>query len=251
MNDLMNVVDENGLVNIGHPLVLWFPFNNTVVPLLVKNRRNFGYEKFDYGKLTGYTPASAPATAGCIHQQTNITEQVFAYSRLEPSLSPDMFYHSDDDTVIHANMHVRPEVLRIFTRVPKGTAQQDFRGQIASDDLGLEIEFGYKRGFAELVYPPKIKWGVVLSNETNIDLMTYVSFNYAHYGTEFISCPDVILGILKGRIQSHMAPVGGNVELTNFNEMLKLLHAKPVPLLPFYERDDVSLQKIRNALGGS
>lgn len=240
------VVDEKGLVNIGFPIVLYFPFNNTIVPLKVKRRLNYGYETFEYGHFP-YTPVS-PAVAGVIPTLNYSTETVFSYSRLDTTTQPDMFYHADKDTVFHAYMYVTPEILRIFTRIPKGTTPQEFRGVIPSNDLATSIEFGFSRGMAELAYAPKIRYGIVLANETNIDLQTYIKFVYAQYETDFIDDAQTILNIIKDRVPAHMTPLGGTVEQANFGDMLDLLGAKAIPYIPSYTPDSQALQQIQEAL---
>jgi len=239
------VLDEKGLVKVGNAFVLHFPFNNSIVPLKVLHRANEGSEEFEYGPPS-YT--SGTHEAGVIPASTTSSELVFSYSRLEPATAPDMWYHRESNKVYHVFIHWQPEILRVYERWPKGTTPQEFRGVIPSSDLGTSIEFGFTHGTVETAFPPVIRAGWLLANPTNIDLRACVSFTYGEYETEFINDPQVILDIIRRYIPNHQVRIGGKIEIPGFEEMLDLLHAKAIPIIPSWTPPNQALAAIKGAL---
>ena len=244
------VLDAKGLVKENYVLVVYFPFENAILPLRVVKRLNAGLEEFYYGPIP-YT-ASGHET-GVVPANSTTSEFTFSYARLVPEVAADMWFFTDENKVYHVHVFIEPAyLLRCFVRIPYGTTHYDFRGVTPSEGLAKEIEFGFFRGYKEMVFLPHIKVGWIIANTTNIDLRTYVKFIYGEYETEFVRDPEVIWDIMIKKIPAHWVTFGGKIPIDagTMQKMLGALNAAIIHMLPMWTPRDQAVEQIRREIEG-
>lgn len=228
-------------------MLVYFPFNNSVMPLRVVRRDNRPHEEFLYGPL----PVSFTGhDSGVIPAREATSEFTFNYTRLLPEEAPDMWFFTDNNKVYHVHTYIEPShLLRVFLRIPYGTTPWRFR-TVSVAARWNEIEFGFFRGHVETVFLPHLKVGWVVSNPTNVDLRTNTKFVYGEYTVEPVLEPEVIWEAMSKRMPHHLVAYGGTapIDERDMSLMLKALGAVTVPVQPRYLPRTEALSRIQEAI---
>lgn len=180
----MKVVDEMGFNNPGTKLLLYFPGFNGVLGYNVKYRANEFFEKLSYGPasftLSGYSQGVVPAN-------TWTDEYKFEWidNRRIGHEKTNMFYYENADRLLDVNMTIQPGILRHYIHYPERTTFFSYLDVAVNPDKGDDIGF-FRKNF-NMVFLPFLENTFSTYNKTNVDLRTYVDFEYAEYVVEMIT----------------------------------------------------------------
>jgi len=190
------IIDKLGLVLPNRYLVVYLTDYGGILAYRVLGRVNVGYEHFEYGPI----PVAYDGHAkGVIPSETKTDSITFPYQPLAPEIRPDMWWYEEPDKLFHVIAKILPPFLRFFLEIPQTIVPITFR-TITSD---LKKDFGFTRFEIETIFLPRIHYGWVFYNPTNIDLYTWVHFLYGEYLVELIRKPETIFDLMIGRIPAH------------------------------------------------
>lgn len=229
---MLEAVDRFGLVKAGYPLFIYLPAYDSYVPLLVKYRYNQGYEIYNYGPLPdcGTAISNGVITAGGI--ATNCT---FGNPELQGEQATDMFYYTDPDKAVHVHFYISPLALRILNEIPLGNKVYSLYGLLTQD---LTRDFGWYRGYKEMIFMPKMHVGWDFYNPTNMNLKTYAKFIYAEYLVEPLLDTEALTRVLVGRAPAHIITFGGMNKTREIEIAIRTWNAVLVPRPPTWARED-------------
>jgi hypothetical protein len=235
---LERVLDELGLVLEGGYLTLYFPAMGSAVVFRVKSRVNRGYEVIDYGSLPIKAGTSLPTyegTSTTVPADGVLPARSYTRDGLQfPPIvsgtfsSTDMWHTPEDDrdTLYHVKLHVHPPVIRVDLQIPTRIQQGRFqRGRVI---VGVDTDFGFKRGFIEAVHFPYIQYGYRFGNDTNLDLKTFAKFTYGEYVVEVPRSAELIFDILTRRVLSYWLTMPVNYVDPAITDMFKRVYGFPV-----------------------
>jgi len=209
---LDKVTDELGLVLENNFLTLYIPATAEALVFRVKSRVNRGYEVLNYGPLPlayGTTlptyeggSVSVPAS-GVMPARSYVKDGLEFSTTLDVYDKGDMWYLPEDcrDRLFHVLQYVTPAFLRMDVQIPVGVTQGRFQKERVT--TGVDKDFGFTRGFMEIVHIPKIRYGYRYGNDTNINLVTNARFIYGEYIIEIPRNSALIFDILTRRVASH------------------------------------------------
>ncbi len=237
---MSEAVDRFGLVKPGYPLFIYLPAYDAYVPLLVRYRNNEGYETYDYGPLPdcGTVISNGVISAGGV-----ATGCTFSNPELTGEQAKDMFYYTDSNIAMHAIFKINPLALRILNEIPLGNKTYSLYGIITQD---LKRDFGWFRHTRELVFLPKMHIGWEYYNPSNMNLRTYVRFNYGEYFVEPLLDVEGITRVLAKKAPAHFVTFGGPVRTREIEIGVQTWGAVMVPRPPSWYRED----EIRKLVSG-
>lgn len=234
-------VDRLGLVRPGVPLLVYLPAYDAYVPLLPKNRRNLGYETYEYGPL----PDCGAISGGVIAAGGVATGCTFSNPDLQGEQAKDMFYYTDPDTLVQAHFYIRPMMLRILNEVPLGNKTYSLYGIVTQD---LRRDFGWFRFHRELVFLPKMHVGWEFYNQTNLALRTHARIVYGEYDVEPLLDVEALTRVLAGRAPAHVVSFGGPIRTREIEIGVETWGAVMVPRPPSWYREDEIRRLVSEAL---
>lgn len=246
--DYQNLLDEYGLLKNNSVLAVYFPSVRGFVPFRVLYRENQGYEKFNYGPL----PVSFPGyEAGVIPAGQTTDSITFPYYELPEEQRVDMFYYTEPGRLIHAHIYISPILLRGLVEIPKGSKTYSYLDKVTQD---LTKDFGFFRGYKEMIFLPKIHIGWKFYNPTNLDLRTNLHIVYGEYRVELVKEADVIYEIMTKKHPAYWIVYGGKYRFIELDDALKVYGIPSadyvVPLLPdwFSKAEAINIIKDRISL---
>jgi len=196
----------------GDYLAVYIPPSNSALVFWVKSVANRGYQAIDYGPLpisSGSTLPTLDGGSATVPEDGVLPARAYTATGIQfPSPVPnvhassDMWYLQEDarDRLFHVFQRVTPAWLRVDVQVPTGVTQARFQANRAT--LGVDRAFGFSRGCAEVAHIPKLSYGYRYANEANLDVRTFVRFEYAEYVVEVPRNPRLIFDILARRVPS-------------------------------------------------
>jgi len=251
------VVDQLGLVIEGEYLTCFIPSTSRAFVFRVKSRVNRRYEELFYGPLPlsagdtlpTYEGGSVSVPADGVIPARSYTEGL-SFPMSGAYDEGDMWYLSEDyrDRVFHVLQYVTPGFLRVDVEIPVGVSQ----GRFQKDKIvtGVDKDFGFSRGFYEIVHLPRIHYGYRYGNDTNIDLYASVRFVYGEYIVEIPRSANLIFDILTRRIPSHWVTMPLNVMDPTVEMSLNTVYG--ITGFPVYRLDqrDAALKEYESLLRG-
>ena len=234
-------VDRHGLVRPGYPLLLYLPAYEAYVPLLVKSRRNLGYETYEYGPL----PDCGAISGGVIAAGGLATGCTFSNPELQGEQARDMFYYTDSDTAMHVHFYIRPLMLRILNEVPLGSRTYSLYGIVTQDPAR---DFGWYRHYREMLFPPKMHVGWTFYNPTNLNLYTNARFIYGEYEVEPLLDVEAVTRVLARRAPAHFVSFPSNTKSRELEIGVRTWGAVMVPRPPSWYREDEIRRLVSEAL---
>ena len=207
----MAVVDELGLVRENEHLVVFMPGYGAALVFRVVARANKGYERLPYGPLPlkkdetlpTYDGGTATVPADGVMPARAYTNRGKTFPMKEVYDETDMWFVPKDyrERLFHVIQRVTPGFLRCDVQVPINVNQARFqRDRLV---VGIDADWGFKRGTTEVVHIPELHYGYRWGNDTNMDVYTSVTFTYAEYIVETPKDPDVIFDVLVRRLPAH------------------------------------------------
>lgn len=241
----MRETDELGLLLEGSILTVYLPAYGTALPFHIKARTNKGYEVFHYGPLPlkanevlpTYDGGSATVPGDGILPARAYTDlaKTFPYSGVYDE--SDMWYFPSEynDMLFHVIQKVTPSFLRCDIQIPKGVKPARFqRDKVIG---GVDKDFGFSRGVIETIHLPEIHYGYRWGNDTNIALVTKVTFIYAEYVVETVKDAETIFAILTKKIPSHWISLPIPVKDASITRALTLAYGiTGYPIYPTYKK---------------
>ena len=203
---------ETRFAREGDYLTVYIPPTNSALVFWVKSVANKGYSSIDYGPLPIAAGTALPTLDGgsaTVPEDGVLPARAYTATGTQfPSPVPnvhtssDMWYLPEDarDRLFHVLQRVTPAWLRVDVQVPTGVTQARFQAGRAT--LGVDRDFGFSRGCVEVVHIPKLSYGYRYANETNLDVRTFVRFEYAEYVVEVPRNPRLVFEILTRRVPS-------------------------------------------------
>lgn len=203
--------DADGFVKDGGYMTVVIPSQMMAFVFRVKRRGNVGYNKIHYGSLPLVANQTLPKYDGtsAVVPEAGVMP-AFSYTPTGITFPMNGVYDENDmwytpatyhDRLMHVKMHTEPNVLRVGLEIPKGVKQ--YRFQRDSVVTGVDKALGFQRGDIETVFFPELHSGFVFGNDTNIDLRTKVTFEFAEYVIEVPDDPSLIYDILTGAVDSY------------------------------------------------
>jgi hypothetical protein len=209
-------VSQNGFLTILIPPI------NTAYVFRVINVRNPNFDTIPYGPLPIPTGTVLPTLPGSPTPSVTVPADGvlpgFAVVAGEKSIMfppppdlrglfdpSDMWFVGETpkkplNTLFHIYHKISPEFLRVQLEIPKGTSQLVFQEGRAV--MIVSSTFGFRRGNIEVIQFPGIHYGYTYANDTNMNLITNVTFYYKEYEINIPDDPALIFDIILGRIPS-------------------------------------------------
>lgn len=184
------LLDEKGFVNEGGHLLLYYPCFNGVLGYKVISRLNKGFEVFNYGAIN-YTASGHEAGVVPNASATETYKFQWIDTRLSGKERNNMFYFEESDRLIHLFMTIKPYVLMNYIYYPENVISVTYADKVTANPENGD-RFGYFRERFEIVNIPYLEWSIATYNPTNMDLRTFVRFEYADYKVEFIADTDTL-----------------------------------------------------------
>ena len=191
-------------------LVMYFTGEKRALVFRVLAIQNRGYEKFCYGPLplrsdsTVYGldggATSVPAD-GVLPGRSYTSDLTFPLSgAYDPN---DMWFLPEElgDRIFHVIQRVTPSFIKIAVNIPWGVNQIRFQKDKVVG--GVTKDFGFSRGELETIHVPKVKYGFVYANDTNMSVYTYVEFTYGEYIIEIPRDPELIFAVLTKKVPAY------------------------------------------------
>ncbi len=177
-------MDKLGFVNEGKYLCLIIPAREEIAIFQVRQRRNKGSERINYGPL----PITNGTDDGVLNGGTNQQWKIRAYrstpgdriaglENIDPNYVDDIFWYTDTSQQFHVILDIKPEFLRNIVYYPEDQPQSWLRGQPAQ----YNSDFGVFYGRYEYIVLPKIHVEFNTYNETNLNVRTWLTIWYANY----------------------------------------------------------------------
>jgi len=202
----MNHIDEKGFVNEEYYLILFFPVLRRYLAFKVLERLNRGFENLLYGPLPyqetdhgeGVVPAGKFAGPYVFPSYFKAARDRIQWEGLVAEAANDIFYFEEKDKIFDVFLHIKPFLLRNYIQYPRNVSQISFREKVIARHDKID-DFGFFRNTYNAIYLPKIDIGYISANNTNVNLRTFVSFDYAEYRVELIKKKEDFLTILRDR----------------------------------------------------
>jgi len=205
------VLDSLGLVRSGEYLVAYIPATERALVFRVRSRLNEGREVYNYGPIPLKTGTSLPTYTGgstAVPEDGVLPANSYTggMSFQAPQIMKDYVFDANDiwyiietyrDMLFHVKTYITPSFLRVDVQIPIGNPQ----GRFQKDKfiIGVDRDFGFARGYIELIHFPKIHYGYRFGNDTNLDVRTFVKFIYGEYRVETPMDANLIFDILVKR----------------------------------------------------
>jgi len=197
------------LVGENEFLVLYIPATEKALVFRVKSVINRGFEWLDYGPLPldsgetlpTYDGASATVPADGVLPGRAYTNTGKSFELSGAYDETDMWYVPEDyrERVFHVIEYVTPGWIRCDVQIPKEVSQGRFqRDKVIT---GVEKDFGFSRGVLEVVHIPRIHYGYRWGNDTNMNVYTFVKFQYGEYVVETPKSPELIFDLLTKKVR--------------------------------------------------
>jgi len=248
------VLDENEF------LVAFIPRTQKALVYRVLSVANRGFERIDYGALPIESGTTLPTYDG---GSTTVPEDGVLPARAYTSTSitfplsgaedeNDMWYMPKGkdyaNRLFHVMLNLVPEFIRIDVEIPKQVKQLKFQKDKIT--LGIDYNFGFRRGNMEIIHIPGIHYGYRFGNDTNMSVYTNVVFNYGEYIVEIPKDPSLIFDILTRRERAYWITLPINTyDTTIENTLLSVYGIDGFPLFSRRERDR-ALTEYRNLVMG-
>lgn len=213
-----DIVDGNGLNKDNTYLVVFIPPTQNALVFRVKGRANARNTIIDYGLIdtTTSTSNSNYTTTGVTTggSTTSPAAGTIAANSFTPNLQfdntntlfnnaydkTDLWYYPEDyrERLFDIVTMTTPQYLRITVNIPTNVVQQGFqRNRIAG---GADKDLGYRRGKYQVIQFPRLHYGWVFGNDTNMIPYVRIKFAYAEYFVEIPDNPMTIFNILNRQI---------------------------------------------------
>jgi hypothetical protein len=207
----MDVTDSYGLVKDNEFLTVYIPLTNRAFVFRVLARTNALSPVFNYGplpltsgeSLNGYDGGTVSVPADGVMPGRAYTRSGKSFSLTGAIEESDMFYLPKDynERLFHVIQYVTPSFLRVDVQIPTGVPQGRFQRDRVL--VGIDADFGFRRGSIETVHFPEIHYGYRYGNDTNMALYTHVKFVYGEYVIEIPKNAELIYAILTKKVPSH------------------------------------------------
>ena len=191
-------------------LTIYIPAANKALLFRIKSTNkyttmNYGALPFSSGDtLPTYDGGSASVPADGVMPARAYTETGISFPMSGAYDETDMWFLPSKeyrDRLFHVHMFVTPAWLRVDVQIPKGVWQSRFqRDKIIT---GIEKDFGFNRGYIEVIHLPGIHYGYRFGNDTNMPVYTFVKFIYGEYVVEIPRDVDLIFNVLTRRVTSY------------------------------------------------
>lgn len=207
---MTDMIDEQGFVKNNGFLSIYIPAFDKAMVFRVIARQNPISTEMSYGSLPVKSGDTLNLYGGGISAvgedgvlKGNTYTQPIQFPLVGAERDNDMMFtpFTYVNRLFHYKVKTSPSHLRIGYQIPHGASQGKFQ-----DDkiiIGVEKEFGFERGESEMVYFPELTVGHVFGNDTNLDVNTSVTFNYAEYLIDFVWDPVALFNILSGLAPSY------------------------------------------------
>ena len=204
----VKVTDELGLVLPNRIIAVYIPAVNQVLPLRIVRRR---VHVIPYGPLPLSKGETLPTLDG--GSVTVPEDGVFparAYTSrprrfpttLDVDDKTDIFYIDDTrhpEWIVHAHVYIEPSHIRVMLRIPETLVQGVFHPNRVP--LDIRSDFGWNRGYVEVVYFPGVHYGFDFCNDLYVDFRTWVTIIYGEYMVEPVLDIDKVLEIMFGKAE--------------------------------------------------
>jgi hypothetical protein len=229
---------DDFLVPEGGYLTVFIPVAEGAIVFRVKSRANRGYEVIDYDPLPikagtilpTYDGASTTVTADGVLPARSYTRDGIQFPPIVSGTfsNTDMWHTPEDDRdrLYHVKLYVYPPVIRVDVQIPTRVTQGRF--QRGRSVVGVDSDFGFKRGSIEIVQLPYIQYGYRFGNDTNLNLKTFVRFVYGEYVVEIPSSPELIFDVLTRRVQSYWVTLPVNYSDPLIADTFRRVYGFPV-----------------------
>lgn len=206
----MKVVDDMGFVLEGQLLTVFIPATKRALVFRVQARNNEGMEWYTYGTIPTTTSDSlstldgssaTPSATGTLPSRAYTTGEKYSLTGAERET--DMWYlpaKDYPDVLMHVQQFVTPRFLRVDVQIPINVTQPRF--QRDEKMLGVDEDFGWARGYTEVVHFPDVHYGYRYCNDTNMEWYTSVDWAYAEYFVDIPKDPMLIYNVLNRKAYS-------------------------------------------------
>jgi len=205
------VVDALGLVLENQFLTGYIPATNKAMVFRVISRVNKDYEIFNYGylpfssgdMLNSYDGGTASVPADGVIPARGYTLNGIKFPLTDAWDETDMWYLPEDyrDRIFHVKLKTTPDFLRTDIQIPVNITQPRFQRE--RKILGIDTDFGFKRGEIEVIHFPEIHYGYRFGNDTNVAFYTHAEFIYGEYIIEIPKDAELIFNILTKKVPSY------------------------------------------------
>ncbi|MHC1623359.1 MAG: hypothetical protein ACXQTR_02060 [Candidatus Methanospirareceae archaeon] len=206
-----SVVDDLGLVLENQFMTGYIPATNRAMVFRVVSRVNKNYEVFNYGPLplsagdvlSSYDGGVAPVPADGVMPARAYTTGGIKFPLTDAWDETDMWYLPKDyrDRIFHVKLKTTPDFLRTDVQIPINVTQARFQRE--RKIIGVEVDFGFKRGEIEVIHFPEIHYGYRFGNDTNVAFYTHAEFVYGEYTVEIPKDAELIFNVLTKKVPSY------------------------------------------------
>ena len=201
---------DTGLVPEGGYLTVFIPATGRALVFRVRSRANKGYEVLNYGPLplesgdtlNSYDGGTVSVPADGVMPARSYTPEGLSFSMSGAIEETDMWFLTEEyaERLFHVIADFTPAWLRVDLQIPKGVVQGRFqRDKIMT---GVDKDFGFVRGHAEVVHIPKLHYGYRFGNDFNFAVHTGARFTYGEYLVEVPKKPETAFAVVTGVIPS-------------------------------------------------
>ena len=250
----------------GEYLTVFLPATSEALVFRVRSIVNKAFNLIDYGPLPisqgtvlkTIDGSSTTAPDYGVLPARAYTDPIQFPSQLNVYDNTDMWYIPKEyrDRLFHVIQYVKPAWLRVEVQIPTGTVQNRFQKERVMG--GVEKDFGFTRGSIEVIHFPEVHYGFRYCNDLNIDVNTFVRFEYAEYKIEIPMDAQLIFDILIRKVPSVWVSLPYSVEDSTFqSSLVKTYGITGFPLHGINERDAAIreyqslLQDVKSVWGGS
>jgi len=174
------------------------------------SRVNKDHEVFNYGALplesgdtlNTYDAGTTTVPVDGVIPSRGYTRDGYDFPLEDVWDEEDMWYMPKDynDRLFHVKQYTTPDFLRCDVQIPVNVTQPRFQRE--KKVIGIETDFGFRRGYTEVVHFPEIHYGYRWGNDTNVDFYTHAKFIYAEYMIEIPKDAELIFNVL---IRKHLS----------------------------------------------
>jgi len=246
-------VAELGLVPDNSYFVVEIPATRKVLPFRVVTRVNHGYEVINYGLVPIPSGTQLPTFDGgtvTVPEYGVLPAMAYvpystpikfpARNLVDTGVSDpdDLFYISSKDftdMVLHVKAYFTPSWIRVMVDMPENTVQSIY--QKAS--LDIFRDFGFSRGYYEVVFLPDIGAGWRFGNDTSMDVYLFAKFVYGEYVVELVTDPFTIFNLVTGKQKSYWVTLPINNMVYGVSDALEKVYGfDGYPMYPEHKRDE-------------
>ncbi len=194
-------VSENEL------LAVYIPPTNKAFVFRVKSIANAGFEAINYGpipvaagtSLSTFAGGAVSVPADGVLPADSFTSVGISYPLRGAYDENDMWYLPSDERnrLFHVLHYISPSFIRADVQIPKGVSQGRFMKRVVT---GVDKDFGFSRGFIEVIHIPGVHYGYRYANDTNMSVYTFAKFMYREYVVEIPRNPELIFDVLSRRV---------------------------------------------------